>query len=120
MDKLHQLVSSKLVGDRALAQLETEAGSNVDAESVSRRTFERVRLALEDAMESDGDFAVRLLELVKQLRQAEGPRGALAREHGLAAGGDVSIHADSGSVASGVIHGDVRIGNPPPPGPPMS
>ena len=36
---------------------------------------------------------------------------------GVSAGGDIFVHADRGSVAGGVIHGGVRMGNPPPPGP---
>jgi hypothetical protein len=43
--------------------------------------------------------------------------GVSAGDGGLAAGGDISVHADRGSVAGGVIHGGVRMGNPPPPGP---
>jgi hypothetical protein len=117
MDRLHQLVSSKLAGDRALAQLEAEAGANLDAESASPRTRERVRLALEDAAEADGDFAAQLAALVEQLQEAKASQGVVAGDHGLAAGGDVDVHAEGGSVAGGVIHGNVNLGNPPPPGP---
>jgi hypothetical protein len=117
MDRLHQLISSKLAGDPALAQLETEAGKNLEVESVSARTRERVRLALEDAVEADEDFEARLTALVKQLRKVEESQGVVAGEHGLAASGDVSIHAEGGSVASAVHHGNVTLGNPPPPDP---
>jgi broad specificity phosphatase PhoE len=117
MDRLHELVAGKLAGDRALAQLETEAGSNLEVESVSPRTRERVRLALEEAVETDPDFGDRLAEVVAQLQKAEGQPGVAAGEHGLAVGGDVDIHAEGGSVAGGVIHGNVNVGNPPPPGP---
>jgi hypothetical protein len=117
MDRLHELVSSKLGGDRALAQLETEAGRNLDAESVSPRTRQRVRLALEEAVETDPDFGVRLADLVAQLQQAGGSPRVATGEHGLAAGRDMNIHAEGGSIAGGVIHGNVNLGNPPPPGP---
>jgi hypothetical protein len=42
--------------------------------------------------------------------------GGSAGDGGVAAGGDVKVHADRGSVAGGVIHGGVSMGNPPPPG----
>jgi len=109
MDRLHQLVSTKLAGDRALAQLETEAASNLDTESVTPRTRQRVQLALEDAAEADNDFATRLNDLIAQFRKAEGPRGVVAGQHGLAVGGDVDIRAEGASVAGGVIHGDVGL-----------
>lgn len=118
MDRLHKLVTSKLGRDRALAELEAEAGSNLEVESVSPQTRKRVRSALEEAVKTDPEFGARLADLVAQLREAEGSLGVVVSEHGLAAGGDVEIHAEGGSVAGGVIHGNVSLGNPPPPGPP--
>jgi hypothetical protein len=117
MDRLHELVSGKLAGDRALAQLETEAGSNLEVESVSPRTRERVRLALEAELDADPDFRARLAAALARLQEAESPSRVMAGDHGLAARGDVDIHAEGGAVASGVIHGTVNVGNPQTPGP---
>jgi hypothetical protein len=58
------------------------------------------------------EAAERLRELVEL---AQG--GVSAATGGMAVRGDVDIHAEGGSVAAGVIHGGVSIGNPPQPGP---
>ena len=78
----------------------------------------RIRAALEaqwttrfaDLLDDDPDAASGLLVLIAEI-------GALlptvvAAEHGVTAGHDVSIKADGGGVAAGVIHGNVT-----PPGP---
>ena len=62
------------------------------------------------------DLAAELSDLqsLARDRTAEAVR---ADSGGLAAGGDIHIQADSGSVSAGVIHGNVQIGNPQMPGP---
>jgi hypothetical protein len=44
--------------------------------------------------------------------------GVSAGPGGVAVGGDMSISAERGSVASGVVQGDVHVGRPPEPDPP--
>ncbi len=62
-----------------------------------------------DLLADHPDAEADLADLVAELRAA---RPATARDHSVAAGRDMRISADGGSVAAGVIHGDVM-----PPGP---
>ncbi|SER90603.1 chromosome partitioning protein [Actinokineospora terrae] len=61
VDRVRALVSSKLDGDPSLERLATEATTG----TVTDRTTTRVRLALEEAVEQDPEFATRLLEAVR-------------------------------------------------------
>lgn len=113
LEQLYQTVAGKLAGDPALGRLESEATQDLDAQpQVSDRTRDRVRLALEDATEADPGFAEQLTALLSQVKAA----GVSAAEHGVAAGRDVNVSAQSGSVAAVNLHGAVTVGNPPPPG----
>ncbi|SEG96022.1 hypothetical protein SAMN05444920_109247 [Nonomuraea solani] len=105
MDRLHEVVTERLGNEPALTRLEEETEDGRE----SPRTRQRVRLALEEAAESDPEFAAELERLVGELRR---PEGAQAGDHGLAAGGTVRIEASHGGVAAGVIHGSVSTGNP--------
>jgi hypothetical protein len=83
-------------------------------EAPSPRLAQRVALALEDAAEDDPDFGTALEELVRQLQEAERRSGPVtATAGGVAIGGNVSVHAEGGSFAAGVVSGDVSFGNPP-------
>ncbi len=66
LDKLHEIVSEKLGDDPALLQLEREAEEGIE----NFRTAERVRLALEDAGDTDAEFTRRIEEAVAQLKAA--------------------------------------------------
>ncbi len=110
MDRMHELISTKLVGDTALARLEAQASVGDE----KPRTRERVEGAIIDAAEDDPDFAQQLEQLVTQLREHDA--GASTGDYGVAAGRDMNIRAKSGGVAAGVIHGSVTPGNPPQPG----
>jgi hypothetical protein len=56
-----------------------------------------------------------------ELREVVRNHGIVSADAGgLAVGGDISVHASGGSVAAGVIHGGVQLGNPPVPGPSAS
>jgi hypothetical protein len=102
MDRLHQLVSEQLGVDPSLAKLQEEAAEGTE----NPRTEQRVRLAIEEAVEGDRGFAAELDRIVAEL-QAQTPGSAAAGEHGLAAGRDVNIQASGGGVAGGVIHGSI-------------
>lgn len=105
--------------DQAAAALD-QAGQ-AEAEQVRSRLEVSWQTRLEDLLDSlDGPdreaTAGQLRELVDLAgRQAAG--GVSAGEGGIAAGGDVTIRAEGGSVAGGVISGGVSIGDPPMPGP---
>ncbi len=99
MDRVHELISTKLGGDTALAKLEEQALAGDE----KLRTRERAEGAIIDAAEDDPDFAQQLEQLVTELREQDASVSA----------GD---HGKSGGVAAGVIHGSVTPGNPPLPG----
>ncbi|GHB78138.1 hypothetical protein GCM10010331_77250 [Streptomyces xanthochromogenes] len=79
MDRLHEVVSRKLGDDPAFHRLTDEAASG--HELPSERTRQRVRLALEEANETDPDFAVALERAVAHLR-------SVAPQPGAPSGGD--------------------------------
>jgi hypothetical protein len=66
-----------------------------------------------DLLADHPDAEPELAALVEELR----PVIAAPTGHSVAAAGNVNIKADHGSVAAGVIHGDVRPPGPPLPGP---
>jgi len=105
MDKLHELITDKLGSDPALAKLRAEVERDA---TVTTRTRDRVRLAVEDAADSDPEFAARMDSLVARIQQAEAAT-ALAGSHGTAVAGDVTIQADDGSAAAWRM-GDVSFG----------
>jgi vacuolar-type H+-ATPase subunit H len=106
MDRLHELVATRLAGDPALRRLEDEAAADPKVPAVRERTRDRVRLALEDAAEADPEFAGRLEELVAEVRAAERRSGqhvaaavTASEERSIAAGGDISGIAAAGDDA---------------------
>jgi hypothetical protein len=60
-------------------------------------------------------FAGDLRSLLQE--QAASSKGATAGHGGLAVDGNVHIHADKGSIASGIIYGGASVGTPPAPDP---
>jgi hypothetical protein len=71
--------------------------------------------ALRETDAADDPTVVAAAEELLRLLDVAGD-GVSAGDGGVAAGGDVTVHADRGSVAGGVIHGGVTMGNPPKPG----
>ncbi|MCF3132092.1 hypothetical protein [Streptomyces olivochromogenes] len=76
----------------------------------------RIEAMLENLGEGErGPAADQLRALLAQhvgdVRVAAGPGG-------VAAGGNMDVHAEDGSIAAGVIHGGAHIGPPPTPDPP--
>lgn len=100
-----------------LEQAVTDSEDETDVERVRTRLEIAWQTRFTDLLESldpgeREEAAERLRELVEL---AQG--GVSAATGGMAVRGDVDIHAEGGSVAAGVIHGGVSIGNPPQPGP---
>ena len=112
LDRLHELVAGKLGEEPALVKLTAEVEQSGEASS---RTQQRVRLALEDAAETDSGFASDLAAAVRQLQDMQRQAGvAVAGQRGIAVSGDVQ--ADRGAIAiGGVSGGTVSIGVPPDP-----
>ncbi len=71
----------------------------------------RTRFA--DLLADHPDTVAELADLVEALN----PIAATAADHSVAAGRDVNVSADRGSVAAGAIHGDVTLPGPTGPGP---
>lgn len=111
LDRLHDLVAARLGLDPALEKLELTAAAG---EEVSDRTRRRVADALADAAEADDEFAAGLQTALDNLRRAGAPPVVAASGAGsVAVGGDVDIHAESGSAAA-VTMGNVSVGGSPP------
>jgi hypothetical protein len=86
------------------------AASPADVEQVKAETAAAWAVRLNDLLADRPDAAGQLRVLVEEI-QAALPAGSVSG-HGVAAGRDVNVSADRGSVAAGVIHGSVA-----PPGP---
>lgn len=107
LDKVHDLITGKLHDEPALKILESEV---LETGETSTRTRARVRLALEDAVETDETFAAALDTAVKEVQ------GTTAGTAGVAISGGVT--ASHGGVAiGGVTGGSLSIGREDPPKP---
>jgi hypothetical protein len=71
LDRLHEVVSEKLIDDPAVRKLQREAEEGV---VISPLTAQRVTLAIEDAAEADDEFADRLRGLLRELASRDGDR----------------------------------------------
>ncbi|MGW7529281.1 hypothetical protein [Streptomyces sp. NPDC054783] len=113
MDRLHEVVASKLGGNPALERMSLEAQSGQEPSEQARQ---RVKLALEDATDDDPDFAQALQAAVDQLEELtqQGSAVIATGDGASAVGGNVSIRAHRGSAAAWTM-GDVSIGTPPDP-----
>ncbi|WP_449338411.1 hypothetical protein [Streptomyces chartreusis] len=106
--------------DRSAADL-TAAGNGasdglrIRQEAVWQTRFEQFLEALPEAEREQAADALRSL-----LAEQAPVTAVSAGDGGLAVGGDLEIRADHGSVAGGVIHGGVSLGNPSQPGPDVS
>lgn len=115
LDKLHDLVSSVLVEDPALVQLEREAAAG--QEELKPRTQQRVQLALEEAGEQDPELAAALRAAVAAIQDAEKQAG-LTHGGAMTAFGFSQVNIATHGGIAGVIQGSTVTTNPPPlPGP---
>jgi len=115
LNRLHDLVVSKLGPDPALTKLEQTAAAGMEVSDLTRR---RVADALEQAADDDPSFSEQLTAVLSALKGIA-PSVALAvGERSAAVSGDLHITADGGSAAAQTM-GDVTLGSrpPDPPGP---
>ncbi|MBD0671372.1 chromosome partitioning protein [Streptomyces sp. CBMA156] len=96
MDRLHDVVLTRLGTEPALERMVEEAGSGL--EEPTARTRQRLELALEDAAENDTDFAGTLRQAVEEV---EAVKAAVDPGHG---GPTVSGNTFNGPTA--VMLGD--------------
>jgi len=107
MDRLHELVSSKLGADPALESVRSEAAEG--REALTESTAQQVRLALEAASTHDPEFAAAVRTEVEALERGaaeESTTGAVAGATKVAGNW---IHAEGGSVAVGNVQGSVTL-----------
>jgi len=109
-DRVCELVTTALGDEPVLVQLDTQAREGTATE----RTRRRAQDAIADQLEADAGFAGQLEQLIRQLEKVPGGI-SLSAPAGVAAGRDVSIRAEGGGIAAGVM-GPVTV-NPPGPGP---
>jgi hypothetical protein len=105
--------------DQTAAALSAQAGAaDAELERARQRASWQTRFEdlLEGMTEAEREAAAARLRELAELGQRAGLASAA---DGVAAGGNIVIHAEGGSVAAGVIHGEVRIENPAKPGPPQ-
>jgi hypothetical protein len=101
LEKVHDLVAGKLHDEPALKVLEGEV---VDTGEATTRTQARVRLALEEAVDTDKTFATRLETAAEEVRAVQiAAGGPVAGPHGVAITGGVT--ATGGGIAIGGITG---------------
>jgi len=111
--KKEQLAEQRLEETRE--QLTRAAAT--DREAVRTAQAQRWEGRFADLLEEDPGVEAELRALVDEI-QAALPAGAVsAADHGIAAGRDVTISADRGGLAAGVIHGDAAPPGPTGPGP---
>ncbi|MFJ8869958.1 hypothetical protein ACIRD6_29855 [Streptomyces sp. NPDC102473] len=98
--------------DRTAEELQTVLAPDVERVRIRQEAAWQARI--EDLLESLGDSerAQAAEELRVFLAQHEHEGGVSAGRGGMAVGGNADIHADRGSVAAGVINGEVRIDTP--------
>ncbi len=110
------------VAKRWLAETREQltAVEGADLERARAAQAQRWEGRFADLLDEDPAAAADLRALVEEIT-AVLPAGVVsATGHGVAAGRDVSISADRGGVAAGVIHGNVAPPNPSGPGPATS
>ncbi|MER5760312.1 hypothetical protein [Streptomyces sp. NPDC002082] len=100
--------------DRTVAVLQTTDPAQAERTRISQEASwqARIEALLENLDEAERGRAA---DQLRALLETQVP----ARPSGVAAGRDVNIRAEGGSLAAGVIHGDAYIGHPPAPDSPQ-
>jgi hypothetical protein len=119
MDALDDLVTGRLGTDGALETLRRQAGRGEVSERTERRTVD----VIAETAEIDATFAAALGDLIERLQRRERALGVIAVDGGVAAGGDITMHAETGGVIARDITGPLTTGpltiaTPPVAGPP--
>lgn len=108
MDRLHELVTTKLSRDPVVDDLREEAAT-VEGE-ISDLTRRRLELAVMAAARKDEVFGQALNELLGRLREAEQTRPSPAAGPRVFTG-DARVEATGSGIAFGQVGGDVNIGH---------
>jgi hypothetical protein len=122
LDRLHEVVATKLVRHPVLEELEEEAAAG--SGQVSELTRQQMELAITAAAGKDDAFGQAITELIAQLREAEqaSGRSVFAGPGSAVFTGNAYAHAAGQGVAFGQVAGDVHLTqrpeDPPVPGRP--
>ncbi|WP_331747488.1 hypothetical protein OG365_40700 (plasmid) [Streptomyces sp. NBC_00853] len=106
--------------DRTASALQTTEPGEVDRARLRQEVLWQARIEtfLESLDGAERDLAADELRALVAQHSHQGQAGVSAGPAGLAAGGNVEIHAEgNGSMAAGVIHGGVQMGTPTVPDP---
>jgi hypothetical protein len=103
LDRLHEVVATKLGGHPVLDDLAEEAA--VDNGQVSELTRQQVELAVTAGARKDDAFGQAVTDLVAQLRVAEQAAGV-----SVVFNGDAYTQATGNGIAFGQVAGDVTVG----------
>ncbi|MFD6225504.1 hypothetical protein ACFWFZ_01260 [Streptomyces sp. NPDC060232] len=101
--------------DRTAAELVAGGGAERERELLAREWQVRFEGVLEDLDEPERRLAA--AELRTLLEDGVGTAGVSAGAGGVAAGGNVTVRADHGSIAAAILEGGAHIGHPPVPDP---
>jgi hypothetical protein len=96
------------------------AAQSGEVERVRAAQAQRWEGRFADLLDEDPGVGADLRELVKTIQAQLSSGTVSAADHSVAAGRDVNISADRGSVAAGTIHGNVSPPGPTSPGPATS
>ena len=93
------------------------AGTGSGLEEAQQAQAERWAGRFADLLDEDPGLEAELRALAEEVAARLPAAVVSAADHSLAAGRDVTITADGGGIAAGVIHGNVAPPGPTPPGP---
>jgi hypothetical protein len=96
-------------------QLAVTAGA--DLERARQAQAERWADRFADLLDEHPDLEADLQALTAEVAAQLSAPAVSATDHSVAAGRDMNITADHGSIAAGAIHGNVTLPGPTPPGP---
>jgi hypothetical protein len=104
--------------ERWLAETHEQLTTADGGELESARTYQQQRWQARfvDLLDEDPDVEGELRALLEEI-QAQLPAGAVsAGDHAVAAGRDVNVRADHGSLSAAVLHGNITLPGPTHPG----
>ncbi|MGZ9935833.1 hypothetical protein ACXNSR_38835 [Streptomyces sp. NC-S4] len=102
--------------DRTAAELVAGGGAERERELLARGWQIRFEGVLEDLEEPEQQLAAAELRTLLE-EEGVGAGGVSAGPGGVAAGRDISVKAEHGSIAAAVLEGGAHIGHPPVPDP---
>jgi hypothetical protein len=111
LDKLHEVVATRLGAHPALDDAREEATGEGQ---VSELTRQRIELEIAAAARKDDAFGQAVTDVVTQLRAAEQATGrsVTAAPGSTVFTGDAYVQARDSGIAVGQVGGDVRLGSP--------